>query len=145
MTSRSPLSDLLARPRACRWLAALGLALGLAAWRGLWLWSCPLLAATELPCPACGLTRATVALACGEPRAALALHPFAPLVLLCAVLIALGALLPPRARAVLATWVERADPRGRTLLVALFALLAWWLLLRLRDGGFEQAPGAPFG
>jgi len=46
---------------------------------------------------------------------------------------------------VLATWVAHADPRGRTLLVALLALLAWWLLLRLPHGGFEHAPGASFG
>jgi hypothetical protein len=33
-----------------------------------------------IPCPGCGLTRATLALARGDLRGALALHPLAPLI-----------------------------------------------------------------
>lgn len=42
---------------------------------------CPLLAVTGLPCPFCGMTRATVAIGAGEWGRAFALHPLAPLVL----------------------------------------------------------------
>lgn len=42
---------------------------------------CPLLAATGLPCPFCGMTRATLAIGAGEWSRAFALHPLAPLVL----------------------------------------------------------------
>lgn len=36
---------------------------------------CPLAAVAGIPCPGCGLTRATLALAHGDLRQALALHP----------------------------------------------------------------------
>src|SRR5262249_38642136 len=43
---------------------------------------CPFRAVTGVDCPFCGMTRATLALGGGDLRAALALHPLAPLVLL---------------------------------------------------------------
>ena len=42
---------------------------------------CPLLALTGIPCPFCGMTRATLAIGAGEWERALSLHPLAPLVL----------------------------------------------------------------
>lgn len=42
---------------------------------------CPVLYLTGLPCPFCGMTRATFALARGDLDAALAAHPLSPLVL----------------------------------------------------------------
>ncbi|HZI63513.1 MAG TPA: DUF2752 domain-containing protein [Thermoanaerobaculia bacterium] len=44
------------------------------------LYFCPSRRFLDLPCPGCGMTRALAALAQGEWRAALALHPLAPLV-----------------------------------------------------------------
>lgn len=53
---------------------------------------CPLHAVTGIPCPGCGLTRATWALARGEPGAAFALHPLVvPVLAWFAVVAALGA------------------------------------------------------
>ena len=42
---------------------------------------CPFRHATGIDCAFCGMTRATIALGRGDFRAALAFHPFAPLVL----------------------------------------------------------------
>src|SRR5512139_2582425 len=42
---------------------------------------CPSRALLGIPCPGCGLTRATLALLRGDVAASLALHPLAPVVL----------------------------------------------------------------
>lgn len=39
---------------------------------------CPFAAVTHLPCPGCGLTRATLALAHGDLAHGIAMHPLAP-------------------------------------------------------------------
>ena len=44
--------------------------------------ACPFLTVTQIPCPLCGMTRATLALGQGDLATALAHHPLAPLVLL---------------------------------------------------------------
>jgi hypothetical protein len=41
---------------------------------------CPMAGVLGIPCPGCGLTRATLALLHGEVRLALHLHPLAPLI-----------------------------------------------------------------
>ena len=56
-----------------RWLAcffALGLCLFIA------IWGCPSLRLLQIPCPGCGVTRAWMALLCGDVRAALAHNLF---------------------------------------------------------------------
>lgn len=42
--------------------------------------TCPLARIAHVPCPGCGLTRATLALLRGDISTALSLHPLAPLV-----------------------------------------------------------------
>ncbi|MBA3502568.1 MAG: DUF2752 domain-containing protein [Myxococcota bacterium] len=49
---------------------------------------CPLLALTGLPCPFCGMTRATIAIGAGEWDRAFALHPLAPFVLVASFVVA---------------------------------------------------------
>jgi Protein of unknown function (DUF2752) len=41
---------------------------------------CPMAGVLGIPCPGCGLTRATLALFRGDVRGALALHPLAPVI-----------------------------------------------------------------
>ncbi|HEX2735910.1 MAG TPA: DUF2752 domain-containing protein [Polyangiaceae bacterium] len=66
--------------RARRWsIVALGAILcGLVVASDVYL--CPFAAVTGLPCPGCGLTRATLALVHGDLTAALRLHPLSPII-----------------------------------------------------------------
>ena len=57
---------------------ALGGVFGLLARSGLPF--CPMAGVLGVPCPGCGLTRATLALCRGDLRHALALHPLAPVI-----------------------------------------------------------------
>jgi hypothetical protein len=77
---------------------------------------CPFHGLTGVDCPFCGMTRATLALGRGDWRAALALHPLAPLVL-AGILGLLAIVALGRADALL---------RGRRPLALLGAILAIW-------------------
>ncbi len=83
------------RQVALLWLAAVAGALLLYPFRALLaglLPSCPMRAATGIPCPGCGATRAALALLAGHALAALALNPLAVVAGLAFVL---GGLLAP--------------------------------------------------
>jgi hypothetical protein len=96
-------------------LAALGGSLDFCAFRQL----------TGLPCPGCGLSRAIVALAHGEGRSMLRLHPFAPYLIVWAVMLAGAALLPSRGRARwLAGWLA-VESRTRFHGIMLAALAVY--------------------
>lgn len=88
---------------------------------------CPFAVLTKTPCPGCGMTRATLAIASGDVHGAWQLHPFA-FVVSPIVAVALGALAWSYVRAGHATL-----PRAltRPLLIALGALfaamLAFWV------------------
>jgi hypothetical protein len=79
---------------------------------------CPFHALTGVDCPFCGMIRATLALGRGDWRAALALHPLAPLVL-AGVLVLLAIVALGRADVLL---------RGRRPLALLGAILAVWVV-----------------
>ena len=94
---------------------------------GVALWRCPLFASTGVPCPGCGLSRATLELVTGHPREALQQHVFAPLVVLGAALLLAGAVLPPRARNALADALERVDRYARVTALLLGLLVVYWI------------------
>lgn len=103
---------------------------------GLGIEVCSLHAATGLPCPGCGLTRAFIAVVAGDAESATALHPFVWLIFPLVGVIALVGLLPSGARARVAQklddrWraVRRAGLVGLSLFVAFgvarFGVFAW--------------------
>jgi hypothetical protein len=91
-------------------------------------WPCPVRHLLGIPCPGCGLTRATTALLHGEWQASLALHAFAPLFLLAFALVGLSAMLPERQRRTLVYTVETIEHRTGITTILLGCLMLYWLI-----------------
>ncbi|MBV9958581.1 MAG: DUF2752 domain-containing protein [Acidobacteria bacterium] len=95
-------------------------------------WPCPVRHLLGIPCPGCGLTRATTALLHGEWQASLALHAFAPLFLVAFALVGLSALLPERPRHTLVHTIATIERRtGITTILLLCSMLYWLIRLLL--------------
>ena len=125
--SSSPLASLLgSRPAAALLAGIAALQLGLVA-VGLPGWPCPMLQGLGIPCPGCGLSRATLELLHGRWRAALADHAFAPLLLAAIALIAGASLLPERLRLALVDGVGRLERRTGLCAIVLGGLLLYWI------------------
>jgi len=102
-------------------------------------WPCAFKAATGIPCPGCGLTRASVALLRGEFAAAFGAHAFAPVLLLGLAALAVAALLPAAPRAAFAGLVERFERRTRASYVLVGAMLLYWSVrLLFLPGAFNR-------
>jgi hypothetical protein len=89
-------------------------------------WPCPVKSALGIPCPGCGLTRATVSLLRGEFAAAIGLHAFAPVLLLGLAAVALAAVLPAARREAFVALVARFERRTKAAYVVLGAMLLYW-------------------
>ncbi len=114
-------SAILEKRRAAAVLAGLGvvhIGLNLA---GLSFWSCPILSATGVPCPGCGLTRAVMQLLHGDVAASLQTHAFAPVALAALLLAILALVLPELTRAKLIGFIRGFETRN--------GLAAWGGLL----------------
>lgn len=120
-------ASLLAQRPLCLALTAAAAAHLIVTAAGLPGWICPWKAATGIPCPGCGLTRATIRFARGDFAEALRLHPFAPIAVTGIALIVTAAILPTPMRDRLVRGVARLDPRGFTSAILLVSLLAVWL------------------
>lgn len=90
-------------------------------------WLCPLKAAAGVPCPGCGLTRATAALFRGDLSASLRAHAYAPVIVLALLFTGLTLLLPKDARLALTGAVESFERRTGLTAIALVGLLVYWL------------------
>ena len=123
-----PVLSALWRERGLAWAvcAAAGAQAALVA-AGLPGWLCPVKALTGVPCPGCGLTRATAALFRGDLSAALRTHAYAPVILLALLLTGLALLLPKDARLAFVSAVESFERRTGVTAIALVGLLAYWL------------------
>lgn len=89
-------------------------------------WPCPVKSALGVPCPGCGLTRATVSLLGGEFGAAFRLHAFAPVLLLGLALVAVAAALPAARREAYVSALARFERRTKAAYVLLGAMLLYW-------------------
>lgn len=90
---------------------------------GLPSWRCPFHAATGLPCPGCGASRAMASLFRGEWGAVFRSHPFAPLFLLGWVVLAVGIVLPAFRRRGLVRWLDGLEGRTRVVGIVLLAFV----------------------
>lgn len=110
---------------------------------------CPSAALLGIPCPGCGLTRATLALLSFDPARAFSLHPLvfvlAPLYFGLLAAAALGYVRGPKARPA-PSWISgRWLTRGAWLLLSL-VLLVWAARFAGVFGGpVEVRPITPFG
>lgn len=93
---------------------------------GLPAWSCPILAATGVPCPGCGLTRATMELLNGDFASSFHTHAFAPIFLLALLLMVVTFVLPEKQRTNIIAKITRFETRsGITAWVLCFLMLYW--------------------
>jgi len=90
-------------------------------------WPCPVLQSLGIPCPGCGLTRATLLLLRGDVRASLTYHAFAPVFLLGFSIIGASALLPERPRQSLIERLITLEQRTGIAFILLTALIFYWL------------------
>lgn len=90
-------------------------------------WTCPLLHATGIPCPGCGLTRATLLLLRGDFRASLTYHAFAPVFLIGFCFIGAAGLFPERARLSFIEKLVSVERRTGIVAILLVALILYWL------------------
>jgi hypothetical protein len=91
-------------------------------------WPCPVKHLLGIPCPGCGLTRASTALLHGDWHTSFAFHAFAPLFLLTLALIVLASLLPERPRRSLIATVETVEQRTGMTFILLLGLMLYWLI-----------------
>ena len=89
---------------------------------------CPLHAATGIPCPGCGLSRAGAALLRGDVAEALRMHAFAPLFALCGVVVLVGLALPRPVRLKVGERLHEVESRRWVGLVLLLSLIVYWLV-----------------
>ena len=88
---------------------------------------CPIRAATGVPCPGCGLSRAVGALAHGDLRTTLALHAFAPALVLLMTVVAIISILPATTRLAAVRAIELVERRAFVIIIGLLMLMAYWV------------------
>jgi hypothetical protein len=102
---------------------ALHLGLSLA---GLPAWNCPILAATGVPCPGCGLTRATLALVRGDFYQSFQIHAFAPIFLFALIVMLVTLVLPETQRRKVVATISSFEARNGITAWVLFSLMLYW-------------------
>lgn len=118
--------------------AAAGLQCGLT-WMGLGGWRCPFFQCTGVPCPGCGLTRASLALLRGDVSGAFALHLFAPVLVVALMLLYAAVVLPEAARGWLLCKVESIERgTGLTGFLAISLICYWSLRLAFQGEAFVR-------
>jgi Protein of unknown function (DUF2752) len=90
-------------------------------------WTCPIFHTFGIPCPGCGMTRATLFLFRGDLKQALTMHVYAPILLIALIIITLCTIGPRN-------YVERIVAKTETLenytgitTILLGGLIVYWL------------------
>lgn len=122
------MTPLLADRRLC--LVLVGVVVGhfAAAEVGLSGWQCPVRHTLHVPCPGCGLTRATKLLLQGEWSHSLQVHAFAPAVVLFAALLVVSLVLPIAWRQFGLGALAKIEQRTHVTTLILLALVGYWLV-----------------
>jgi hypothetical protein len=94
---------------------------------GLPAWPCPVLHALGIPCPGCGLSRASAELLRGDFAAAIHLHAFAPLLPFVLLLVGCAGALPEGPRRALLSGLERVERRTGVTTALAAGLVCYWL------------------
>jgi hypothetical protein len=105
-------------------VALLQLVLGLLKLPG---WQCPFFHALGIPCPGCGLTRASLALFHGDLKQSIALHAFAPIFLAGLAVVTCSAVVPQRQRERIAIRTESLERYTGITSLLLIGLFLYWL------------------
>ncbi len=110
---------------------------------GLPSWQCPIRTTLGVPCPGCGLSRATDALLHGDWRSSLTYHAFASLFLGVFLLIAVVTVLPAAKNRLVVDWIRQAERRTKITAVLLILFMVYWLirLLFFREAFFNLILG----
>lgn len=95
---------------------------------GLPAWNCPILAATGIPCPGCGLTRATLQLVRGDFAGSFQTHAFAPIFLFALIVMGATLVLPAHQRINLIERISVFETRNGITAWVLFSLTLYWAL-----------------
>lgn len=95
---------------------------------GLPAWGCPILAATGVPCPGCGLTRASIEFVRGDFASSFQTHAFAPIFLFALFLMVVTLVLPEAQRKNLLAKIARFEARNGVMPWVLFFLMLYWVL-----------------
>ena len=90
-------------------------------------WPCPLIHALGIPCPGCGLSRATMFLFEGHLREAVTLHAFAPVLAVALAIITICTLAPQRRIERLVTGTETLERYTGLSIFLLGGLIVYWL------------------
>ena len=100
-------------------------------------WQCPFFHAVGLPCPGCGMTRATLFLAHGNLKQAIVTHAFAPLFLIALAIITFCAASPRSYATSIANKTELLERyTGITGLLLIGLILYWLARLLFMPGAF---------
>ena len=131
------LARLLRQRGMCRAILATFLVLAFGTWMNWQLWPCLFAEITGLPCPGCGLTRATSTLLHGDWLTSWQFHPFAVCFALLGILVVAAAFLRPAWVEVIAGKVELFERRTKLPALFLVCVVCFGLLRML---GFWYQP-----
>jgi hypothetical protein len=102
-------------------------------------WDCPFFRLTGIPCPGCGLSRATLLLLKGDLAGSLRFHAFAPIFLFAIIAVILSVLLP---KSIIQPAIAKAElierKSGLTVLILVGLIVYWLARLLFLQAAFGQ-------